>query len=180
MVIFLLILLLLIVFISSVAAVLFLIGLIQSRGVPYVPLNKKQLNSIKKYVNLSQDDKLVDLGCGDGRVLRLFEKQGVKDLVGYEINFPVCCLAWFKNLVFRSKVKVYYKNFNKVDLSVYNKAFCYLLPKYLERMKDKLDKEMQGSTVISYGFKIKGWQPDDIIHTDKDNKQLGRIFIYKI
>lgn len=175
-----LIIVLILTMIVCLAAILFLIGLIQSRGVPYVPLNKKQLFNIDKYIKLTSGDKLVDLGCGDGRVLRMFERQGVKRLVGYEINFPVCCWAWAKGLFFQSKAKVYYKNFNNVDLSQYNKAFCYLLPEYLKRIKDKLKKEMRGATVISYAFEIEGWQPDDIIYTDKNNKQIGRIFIYKI
>jgi hypothetical protein len=85
-----------------------------------------------------------------------------------------------KNLIKKSKVKIYHKNFNKVDLSKYNKVFCYLLPQYLGRIRKKLQRELQGSTIISYAFEVPGWQADKIIYTNKENKNLGRIFIYKI
>ena len=157
-----------------------LIALIRSRGVPYVPLTKAQLRAVDKHVKLDASDKVVDLGCGDGRVLRMFEKQGVKEPVGYEINLYACVKAWFINKIKKSRTKVYYKDFNKVDLSKYDVLFCYLLPGYLERIAPLLKKQAKpGVHVISYGFAIAGWKPQAVIYTNKKNKKLGRIFIYK-
>ncbi|NQT50233.1 hypothetical protein HQ571_06075 [Candidatus Kuenenbacteria bacterium] len=154
-----------------------MVGLIRARGVPFVPLNKKQLSLITKYVKLNPDDKLVDLGCGDGRVLRLFEKQSPAILDGYEVNFWATTLGWIQNLISHSKSKIYYKNFNKIDLSKYNIVFCYLLDTYLLRLRDKFDRELKPGTIIySYDFEIKDWRrPVEIF---KENK--SRIFIYKI
>lgn len=160
-----------------------LIGLFRARGVPFVSLTAKQLRAINSYVKLKQDDRLVDLGCGDGRVLRLFEKQGLKTVHGYEVNFWACLLGWAKNLLLGNKKnKIFCKNFRKVDLKNYNVVFCYLLEHYLKSLRDKFDQELKpGTKIISYGFEIKDWhQPTEIIYTNKDNKKLGRIFIYKI
>ncbi|MFH2013525.1 MAG: hypothetical protein ABIJ17_00975 [Patescibacteria group bacterium] len=149
-----------------------LIGLIRSMGVPFVPLTKKQLESVNKYIKLNPNDRVVDLGCGDARVLRMFKKQGVKDLTGYEVNLLAYLLAKIKS----KSLKIYFKNFKKVDLSEYNVIFCYLLDYYLDSLKEKFDKELKpGTKVISYAFRIKNWRRPEIIYT-----KTSRIFIYTI
>ena len=158
-----------------------LIGLIRARGVPFVTLRKAQLKGIAKHIKLMESDRLVDLGCGDGRVLRLFASQGVKVLHGYEVNFWACLQARVFNLVRGVKTKIFFKNFNKADLKEYNIIFCYLLEGSLKRLREKFDKELKpGTKVISYAFEIKDWREPEIIYTDLVNKKLGRIFIYTI
>jgi len=157
------------------------IGVIIAWGVPYVPLSKYQLSLLKKNVKVSKDDKVVDLGCGDGRVLFTFEEMGVENLVGYEVNAWAYVISVLKKKIRRSKAKLYLKNFNPIDLSEYNIVFCYLLPYYLDKIEGKLKKELKpGAKVISFGFEFKNWKPVEIICTDQKNKRLNRIFVYKI
>ena len=158
-----------------------IIGLVMARGVPFVSLTKGQLMAVNKCIRLNSTDRVVDLGCGDGRVLRMFEKQGVKDLDGYEINFWAYLLAKIKTRLSKSKAKIYFKNFNKVDLSEYNLVFCYLLPGCVNSLKEKFDKELKpGTKIISYAFQIKNWREAEIIYTNDKNNNLGRIFIYRL
>ncbi len=157
------------------------IGLIWTKRVPFIPLTKKQLGAINKYIKLKSTDRVVDLGCGDGRVLRMFEKQGVKDLTGYEVNLGVYLLARIENKVLKSKSKIYPKNFKKVNLSEYNIVFCYLSNYCVNSLKEKFDKELRpGTKIISYVFKAKDWHNPEIIYTNKKNKKLGKIFVYRI
>ena len=145
-----------------------------TRKVPFIPLTKKQLEAINKYIKLKSSDRIVDLGCGDGRVLRMFEKQGARKLTGYEVNFWVYLLAKIKNKISKSKSKIYFKNFKKVNLSEYNIVFCYLSNYYMNSLKEKFDKELKpGAKIISYAFKTKDWHKPEIV-------KLGKIFVYKI
>lgn len=150
------------------------IWLILTRGVPFVPLSKKQLKTISVNIKLNPEDKVVDLGCGDGRVLRIFEKQGVQDLTGYEMNFWIYLLARIENKILKSKAKIYFKNFQRVNLSEYNIVFCYLSGYYMNSLlKEKFDRElMPGTKIISYVFSIKNWRKPEIIS--------GKIFVYTI
>ncbi|MBU1132005.1 hypothetical protein KKC32_01995 [Patescibacteria group bacterium] len=175
------------IFICIVVLLLFIwsisnaIGLIRARGVPYVPLSRRQLQAIEKNIKLNSDDILIDLGCGDGRVLRMFERQGVKNLSGYEVNFWAYLKSKIINKFTRSKSKIYFKNFKTIDLSKFNIVFCYLLEGYLARMREQFEQQLSpGTKIISYGFEIKDWREPKIIYTDKENKKLGRIFIYEI
>ena len=156
------------------------VGLIKAKGVPYVPLTRKQLMLLNKYVTLKPDDIVVDLGCGDGRVLRLFERQGVKDAVGYEINLWAFLKAKLVNFLGRSKTKIIFKSFDKVNLGSYNVIFCYLLERRLAQLKNKFDQELKpGTIIISFCFPINNWLVPQIIYTNS-KKNLNRIFIYKI
>lgn len=166
---------------AAIWALSTIIALIPAKGVPYVPLNKKQLSDLKKNLKFSSTDKIVDLGSGDGRVLRLFEEMGGKDLTGYELNFWAHLQAKLKNFFKKSRTKVYLKNFNQVDLSQYNIVFCYLLDSCLDSLRGKFDKELKsGTKIISYGFHMSDWHEPEIIYTNKENKNRGRIFIYTI
>jgi hypothetical protein len=157
------------------------VGLIRAKGVPFVPLTSKKLQEVFNHVKLKPTDSLVDLGSGDGRVLRSFEKQGVTKLAGYEVNYWAYLQSLVKNKFYHSKAKMYFKNFKKVDLGQYNIVFCYLLEGYLTSLKDKFDKELKpGTKVISYGFQVKDWLVPEIIYTIPENKNLGLIFIYTI
>lgn len=165
-----------------------LIGLLRSRGVPYVPLTRDKLDFVNEKIKLNADDRVIDLGCGDGRVLRMFEKQGVTDLTGYEINYWAFLIAKIKNKFYlrfsgipqlrdKSKAKVYFMNFNKVDLSQYNVIFCYLLPYVVTSLKEKFDRELKpGTRIISYAFEIKDWRKPEIISNENGKK----ILIYTI
>lgn len=160
----------------AIYAVMTLVGLIRARGVPYVPLTNSQLAFLNKEIRLSPNDNVVDLGCGEGRVLRLFEKQGVKNLIGYEINYWAVFLARLKNKLAGSRSEVVYKNFNQVDLSKYNVVFCYLFDFYLKRLKHKLARELKpGTKVVSFAFEVEGWEPTTIF---KDGRYT--IYVYEI
>jgi len=157
------------------------VGLVRAKGVPYVPLSKFQLGLIQKSIKLKENDSVVDLGCGDGRVLRLFEKQGVKRLAGYEINFWAYLKSQIIAFLVKSKAKIFYKNFNQVSLEKYDVVFCYLLERCMSRLRKKFDQELKpGTTVISFAFPIKDWRESKIIYTNEHNKNLNRIFIYHI
>ena len=158
-----------------------IIGLIMARGVPFVSLTRRQLATVDRCIKLNSTDRVTDLGCGDARVLRMFEKQGVKNLTGYEINFWAYLLAKIKNKFHKSKAKIYFRNFKKNNLSEYNVIFCYLMPNYLNSLKNKFDQELKpGTKIISYAFQIKNWREPEIIYTNNKNNNLGRVFIYTL
>lgn len=158
-----------------------IIGTIRSRGVPFVPLTKAKLKFLQKKIMLNGNARLVDLGCGDGRVLQLFEKQGVAESAGYEVNWWAMLQAILRKKFFHLKTKIHYQNFQQADLSDFNVVFCYLLPNALLRLREKFDRELRpGAKVISYDFEIKNWRPASEIFQEVNGKKKNTIFIYEI
>lgn len=156
-------------------------GLIRARGVPFVPLTRAKMTFLQKHVKLNQDTRVIDLGCGDGRVLRLFERQGVQNLVGYEVNLSAAIQAGLQKFFHRSKAEIHYKNFYKINLSGFNVVFCYLLPNALLPLREKFDKELRpGTKIISYDFAIENWrQPEEIFRETRGGKN-NAIYIYEV
>lgn len=157
-----------------------LVGLLFAKGVPYVPLSKEKMKYLQTELQIIKNKKVVDLGCGDGRVLRMFEKMGAEEMVGYEINLWACLIGKIINRLTGSKAKIHFRNFKKVDLSDYEIIFCYLLEGALSDLREKLIKELNpNGKIISYGFPLKSWSgKEKTIYADPDNHHKDRIFIY--
>jgi hypothetical protein len=78
---------------AIIFAIVLLFGFVVVRGAPYVPSHRKFARlALTKLYKISATDTLVDLGSGDGTILRLASKLGVKRAVGYELN-PVLVLV---------------------------------------------------------------------------------------
>ena len=69
--------------IITILALLF--GAVSFIGAPYVPSQKKYITRVFKYLKLEPGELLVDVGSGDGIVLRIASRFGAT-AVGYEIN----------------------------------------------------------------------------------------------
>jgi hypothetical protein len=74
---------LIVVFVVSLLAIFF--GLVVFIGAPYVPSQRKYVRRAFEHLGLGAKDVLVDIGSGDGVVLRIAASYGAK-AVGYEIN----------------------------------------------------------------------------------------------
>lgn len=75
-----------------IALIVVLFGSIVIIGAPYVPTHQKELSTaFDTLYRLGKKDGVVDIGSGDGRVLRAASARGAR-AVGYELN-PVLWLV---------------------------------------------------------------------------------------
>ena len=83
-------------------------------GAPYVPSSTSELEeAFTKLYKLSRKDLLIDLGSGDGVVLKMASRHGAQAL-GVEIN-PLLVLTTRMRLRKEKHVRVVCKNFYKMD-----------------------------------------------------------------
>jgi hypothetical protein len=67
--------------------VVLLFGFVVFRGAPYVPSKKRDIKKVfRELYPISNADVLVDIGSGDGVVLREAVRAGAKKAVGIELN----------------------------------------------------------------------------------------------
>jgi len=77
------------------AIIVFVFGFVVFTGAPYVPSQKRFLRqAFEQLYLLSDKDTLVDIGSGDGVVLRVAASYGAK-AVGYEINPVLVAITKF-------------------------------------------------------------------------------------
>lgn len=128
-------------------------------GAPYVPTNSKMVMEILEKAQFKKNQVFIELGSGDGRVVRAAAQKYQVKGVGVEIH-PL--LIFYSRFVSKLKgignVQFIQGNFFNMNLSAANVIFLFLLPKTLEKLKLKILKDCQkGTLIIAHGFKIKGW-----------------------
>jgi hypothetical protein len=68
------------------AGIVLLFGFVVFRGAPYVPSHRKDVaKAFDKLYKVGKKDVVVDVGSGDGIILRMAAKRGAR-AVGYELN----------------------------------------------------------------------------------------------
>lgn len=102
---------------------------------------------------------MLELGCGDGKVLLAAAKQGIL-VTGYEINPILALISWARTRKYRGRVKVVWANFWRVTLPGADAIFVFLLPKYMDKLDKKIIQEYSGKKIklVSFAFKIESKQ----------------------
>jgi len=127
---------------------------------------------------MSGDDLLVDIGCGDGRVLREARRRyGVKAL-GIEVNPLVYLFARIRNMGIKD-VRIRWSNFWKMNLKEADVVFCYLFPDVMANLAKKLEEELRpGTRVASCNFPLPGWNHTAIIYPES-SRHGDPIYLYR-
>src|SRR3982751_238116 len=79
-------------------------------GAPYLPTLKPQIQTALKLADLKSGQTLLELGCGDGKVLIAAAQRGLH-VVGYELNPLLFLVAWLRTRRYRKQVRVVWGNF---------------------------------------------------------------------
>ena len=132
----------------------------QLKGAPYVPSNQKETEELLKLAGLKPKQLMIELGSGDGRVLRTAVKNFGVYGIGIDIN-PV--LNWWATFLAKrqklTNIKFISKNIFNYDLSNADVIYIFLMPELIDKLKDKFIMEIHPKTlVMSHGFEIKFWK----------------------
>lgn len=126
-------------------------------GAPYVPTLTPQVRAALELANLKPGETLLELGCGDGKVLIAAAQTGVH-AVGYELNPILALIAWGRTRRYKH-VQVHWANFWKADLPPAEGIFTFLLPRYMSKLDKKvIQYKYQPVKLISFAFTVPGKQ----------------------
>ena len=147
----------------GLAAVLILLfGFVVFRGAPYVPSKRRELD--RMFVDLyrpSHNDLLLDLGSGDGVVLRSASRHGVR-AVGYELNpLLVWVSRWLSKKDDRVSVElvdIWRALFPDDTTVVYVFAESRDIRRLTKKIEEEANRLKRGLWVISFGFRLPGYE----------------------
>lgn len=128
-------------------------------GAPYLPTLKKPRKKALDMLDLKEGQTLLELGCGDGRVLRAAAQRGL-NAVGIELNPILALVSWIVTFRYRKQVRIVWGNFWRTQWPPADGIFVFLIDKYMP----KLDKAVQEKAVrpvklVSFAFAITGKKP---------------------
>ena len=145
-------------------------GLIPLKGAPWLPSLKSHRQAAFDLLELKPGQTVIDLGCGDGRLLKAAAKRGYY-AIGYELNPFMYAIAWVLTRPYFRRVKLYFGDMWKADVSQAEAVYVFLFDRYMKQLDDKLKAEAKpGLLLASHTFKIPGKKP--LV------KQYG-IYLYK-
>lgn len=129
-------------------------------GSPFVKTKNKTLDIILKEANLKPNQEFIDLGCGDGIVVRTAVKKYNVKGIGVDINPLLIYRAKLINhLQHTQKIRFIKQNIFDTDIKKADIIYIFLLPKFLVKLKSKLRHESKkNALIISHGFQIEGWE----------------------
>jgi hypothetical protein len=158
-----------------IGCIILLFGAVVFRGAPYVPTLRRSVRHALDTLDLKKGDLLVDLGSGDGVVLKAAAARGLRAM-GYEINPLLCIVARLRCLGSRGQVSVKWRDFWLAEIPHEAKGiFVFLAGPHMPHLARKLDDVMKTRTeplkVMSYGFAIPGLLP---------KKMSNGLFLYEL
>ena len=156
---------------------------IQTPDVVYVGTPYDIVSQMLKLARVKKNDVVVDLGCGDARVLVLAaEKYGSKG-IGYEID-PVMVRESRKN-VEKNKVsdlvEIIQEDIFKVDISKADVLPVYLLPEMNLKLVPQFETLKPGSRLVFHNYDLEGYIPDkkiEVISNEDNSKHT--LWLYTI
>lgn len=134
-----------------------------SLDVPYVPTPQEVVNRMLEIAKVTGKDFVMDLGCGDGRMLVTAASRYGSRGFGVDLN-PVRIKEATENAA-RAKVgdKVQFEVRNLFDTPIKDADVLtmYLLPSVNLQLRPRILDEMKpGSRIVSHAFNMGDWAPD--------------------
>jgi hypothetical protein len=149
--------------------------------VPFVASTTPIIEAAIATNTLPKDGMILDLGCGDGKALRLFERAGYRGpLIGYETAPYPWVLSKLIGVTRRSNVTILREDFAHAPLEQAKGVYLFLLKETLASLGPILSSRLpSGTPVISAEFEIAGWIPEKVLNAPGVTSRQARIFIYR-
>jgi len=150
------------------------------------PTDRTTLRRLLFLAEVGPEDHVVDLGCGDGRIVVAAAKEFGARATGFEID-PFRVLVanfWIRVAGVSSRASVQRQNMYKADVSDADVVVLFLSTTSNFRLQERLRRQLRpGARIVSYYHPMWGWQPDVVgeargghpIYVYRMGEDLGRM-----
>lgn len=140
-------------------------------GAPFLPTLSKRVDDAIELLDLMPGQTFLELGCGDGRLLKAAAAKGIKS-VGYELNPLLVVYARLSNWKYRKLVTIRWGNYWTVEWPKADAIYVFLLNPYMSKLHKKVIQYSKNRTltVVSFAFKITEKEP---------SKEINSMFQYR-
>lgn len=137
----------------------FIFGLVVFVGPPYLPTRKQQIKVALDMLGMQPGETLLELGSGDGRVMRAAAERGYK-VVGIELNPFLVVISWLATFKYRSQVRIIWGNFWGKPWPRADAIFTFMLQRYMARLDERIEFwHTKPIKLASFAFTVPGREP---------------------
>lgn len=142
--------------------------------IPYVPTPMHIVKAMLDMARVGPEDLVLDLGSGDGRIVRTAAKDYGARGLGIEIDLERMRLA--EDLARKEgvseRVTFIHRDLFTADVSSATVLTMYLLPEPVNRLRGQLLAQLKpGTRVISEDFRVRGWTAQKVARHIAREKQ---------
>jgi len=148
---------------------------------PFVASPVSVVRKMLEYAELKQDERLYDLGCGDGRIVIMAAQEFGAWGVGVDLNKRLIGEAMKKarSLDLGEAARFIHGNLFEVDLSSADVVTMYLTTGANEKVRPKLEQELRpGARVVTHDFSIPNWREEKNMKF-REGYRSHTIYLYK-
>jgi len=135
----------------------------QKKIVPYVPTSPEVVSAMLKLAGVQKNDLVIDLGCGDGRIVIAAAKEFGAHAIGVDIDPERIKEANenAKKAGVAELVEFRRGDLFDTDISKASVVTLYLLPDVNMKLRPKLWSDLKpGTRVVSHSFDMEDWKPE--------------------
>jgi hypothetical protein len=128
-------------------------------GPPYLPTLDPQMHLALDMLALRKGQTMLELGCGDGKVLVAAAKRGW-NVVGYELNPLLAIFCYIRTWRYRQQVRVVWGNFWLGTWPPADGIFGFVLPRYMKKLDKRIVQwHKKPIKLASFAFAIPDRKP---------------------
>jgi SAM-dependent methyltransferase len=148
----------------------------QTLDVPFVGTPPVVVDAMLALGQVGADDYVIDLGCGDGRlVIAAARQRGAR---GYGVDLDSALIHAARQAAERAgmqgRVAFDVKNLYVTDIARASVLTLYLFPRVNLDLRPRLFRELKpGTRVVSHEFDFGNWRPDAQVTVDVPDKPYG-------
>lgn len=148
---------------------------IERTGGPYVPTPQVVVDQMLRFARVAESDYVMDLGSGDGVIVRTAARQMKASGMGLEIDPELVKRAndEAKKQGVADRANFIVMDVFKADLSKATVVTLYLLPGMMMNLRNKIYNELRpGARVVSHDYHFGDWQAEDRLTFDVPEKEF--------
>lgn len=130
------------------------------KGSPYLPTSKAAIQELLKAASLRRGQRMIELGCGDGRVL--VEAVKTYGVVGRGIDINPFFIAKARRRargIPPARIAFETADLRDISVSSYDVVYLFLLPNFINTFVPRWEQEARkGTLFISHAFVIERWK----------------------
>lgn len=137
--------------------------------VPYVQTPPNVVRAMLRMAHVGPRDAVLDLGCGDGRIVVMAAKEFGAHGVGLDID-PQRVAEARENAAragVTDRAQFLRQDLFQAKLSDASVVTVFLLPPVLNKLRPRLLRELApGTRIVSHSFPIRDWKPDQKLEVE--------------